>query len=367
MAMREYRKGNWTVEETMILIEAKKKDYERRKFSRSKQTHQISTPPTSGGSSTSKPIIELRWKWVEEYCWGKGCFRSQNQCNDKWDNLMRDYKKVRDYQKNLSETETGTGTEPETEGGSGSSSTLNKSYWSMDKVERKDKGLPTNMLPQIYQALFDVVETSTSTSSTPTPTPSSATTAGHFLLPSPVLEMQQTPSSVPALQLSPPQSMLPSPRLPPLLQSPPSSAFFSPQQQPHHPSPTLEIETSQYSHDPESSPAKRRRKEEAIAAATHTAAAEAAAAKATTTTLEEVSTAISRSATMITEAIQASEEREEKRHREMMNIQESRLRIEESELEMNRQGFNGLTEAINRLATSIFTWANSHKNQQGPS
>ncbi|XP_021765484.1 uncharacterized protein LOC110730010 [Chenopodium quinoa] len=357
MAMREYRKGNWTVEETMILIEAKKKDDERRKFSRSKQTLQISTPTSSG--STSKPVIELRWKWVEEYCWGKGCFRSQNQCNDKWDNLMRDYKKVRDYQKNLPEPET------ETEGGSG---TLNKSYWSMDKVERKDKGLPTNMLPQIYQALYDVVETSISASSTPTP--SSATTTGQFLLPSPGLEMQQTPSSVPALQLSPPQSMLPSPRLPPLLQSPPSSAFLSPHQPQHHPSPTLEFETSQYSHDPESSPAKRRRKEEAMAAATHTAA-EATAMKATTTTatatLEEVSTAISRSATMITEAIQASEEREERRHREMMNIQESRLRIEESELEINRQGFNGLTEAVNRLATSIFTWANSHKNQQGPS
>ncbi|KNA18465.1 hypothetical protein SOVF_070530 [Spinacia oleracea] len=363
MAMREYRKGNWTMEETMILIEAKKKDDERRKLHRSKQSiTSISTSISSSSSSSSKPITELRWKWVEEYCWGKGCFRSQNQCNDKWDNLMRDYKKVRDYQKNLPADHL-------------------KSYWNMDKLERKDKGLPTNMLPQIYQALFDVVESTSSTptttptptpTSTPTPTPTS-TTGGHFLLPISMMEMQQTPPPsvvVPALQLSSPPPLPPSPLLPPPLllpPPPPSSTFLSPQHLPPHPSPTLESERREYPHDPESSPAKRRRKEEGIAATTAAAEAAAAAATTTTTTLEEVSSAISRSAVMISEAIQASEGREERRHREMMNIQQSRLRVEESNLEMNRQGFNGLNEAINRLATSIFTWANSHKNQQGPS
>ncbi|CAA6671852.1 unnamed protein product [Spirodela intermedia] len=76
---REYRKGNWTLEETMSLIEAKSMDKERR------------TKRVAGGGGPS----ELRWKWVEDYCWKMGCHRSQNQCNDKWDNLMRDYKKVR--------------------------------------------------------------------------------------------------------------------------------------------------------------------------------------------------------------------------------------------------------------------------------
>lgn len=236
MAMRDYRKGNWTVEETMILIEAKKKDDERRKFNRSKQTQTLTT-------STSKPITELRWKWVEEYCWGKGCFRSQNQCNDKWDNLMRDYKKVREYLKNLSDHL------EEREN--------IKSYWNMDKVERKDKGLPTNMLPQIYQALFDVVERSSISSSTTTATPSTSTTvaatsmalasvSAPFLLPIPMLEMQQSPpSAVPALQLSPPL-LLPSPLLPPPSQPPPPpppllphSTFISSQALPPHPSPTL--------------------------------------------------------------------------------------------------------------------------------
>ncbi|GAB4829436.1 hypothetical protein Ancab_019107 [Ancistrocladus abbreviatus] len=42
---------------------------------------------TGGEQQQSTKPTELRWK--------KGCFRSQNQCNDKWDNLMRHYKKVR--------------------------------------------------------------------------------------------------------------------------------------------------------------------------------------------------------------------------------------------------------------------------------
>lgn len=128
---REYRKGNWTLGETMILIEAKRMDDERR-MKRSEE-----------GEGRSKPT-ELRWKWVEDYCWRKGCLRSQNQCNDKWDNLMRDYKKVREYEKRISERS-----------GEGSNS---GSYWKMEKNDRKEKNLPSNMLPQIYEALVEVVE-----------------------------------------------------------------------------------------------------------------------------------------------------------------------------------------------------------------
>lgn len=127
--MREYRKGNWTVSETMVLIEAKQMDDERRM--------KRSTGDSSEGRS--KPA-ELRWKWVEDYCWRKGCLRSQNQCNDKWDNLMRDYKKVRDYERKLAEK------------------TGDVSYWKMEKNERKEKNLPSNMLLQIYEALVEVVE-----------------------------------------------------------------------------------------------------------------------------------------------------------------------------------------------------------------
>ncbi|KAL2474130.1 Homeodomain-like superfamily protein [Forsythia ovata] len=126
--LRDYRKGNWTVQETMVLIQAKKMDDKRRM-------------KKQGGISERGKPSELRWQWVENYCWGNGCLRSQNQCNDKWDNLMRDFKKVREYEKGVLER-------GEDE----------KSYWRIDKHERKDYNLPTNMLQQIYQGLVEVVE-----------------------------------------------------------------------------------------------------------------------------------------------------------------------------------------------------------------
>ncbi|XP_011096766.1 trihelix transcription factor GT-4 isoform X3 [Sesamum indicum] len=126
--LRDYRKGNWNLQETMVLIEAKKMDDQRRM-------------KRVGESSERGKPAELRWKWVEDYCWKNGCLRSQNQCNDKWDNLMRDFKKVREYERRVAER-----------GGE------EKSYWRIDKNERKDNNLPSNMLPQIYEALVEVVE-----------------------------------------------------------------------------------------------------------------------------------------------------------------------------------------------------------------
>lgn len=144
--MRDYRKGNWTVTETMVLIEAKKMDDERRMRIRTTGASPGAGEPSSGagGVIANKPS-EPRWKWVEDYCWRRGCFRSQNQCNDKWDNLMRDYKKVRDYERRRKAATDGTKAE-------------DLSYWKMDKAERKDRNLPTNLIPQVYEALVDVVE-----------------------------------------------------------------------------------------------------------------------------------------------------------------------------------------------------------------
>uniref|UniRef100_A0A0V0I566 Putative ovule protein n=1 Tax=Solanum chacoense TaxID=4108 RepID=A0A0V0I566_SOLCH len=128
---RDYRKGNWTVKETMVLLEAKKMDDERRMR-----------------RQEGKPT-ELRWKWVEDYCWRNGCLRSQNQCNDKWDNLMRDFKKVREYERRVSE---------KLLLAQGDDDNIIKSYWKIERIERKEKNLPTNMLPEIYEALVQVVD-----------------------------------------------------------------------------------------------------------------------------------------------------------------------------------------------------------------
>ncbi|KAJ0095726.1 hypothetical protein Patl1_15677 [Pistacia atlantica] len=105
---REYHKGNWTIQETLILITAKKLSTEH-----------------------LRTTANLRWNWVENYCWAHGCRRSQNQCNDKWDNLLRDYKKL---------------------------STHQQSYWQMDKHQRKLHNLPSNMSQEVFQALNEVVQ-----------------------------------------------------------------------------------------------------------------------------------------------------------------------------------------------------------------
>lgn len=79
-----------------------------------------------------------------------------------------------------------------------------------------------------------------------------------------------------------------------------------------------------------------------------------------------IGSAISKSASIIAEAIQACEEREEKRHRDLMSLQERRLQIEESKAEITRQGINGLVDAINKLANSILALANNSQNNQTP-
>ncbi|KAL2524481.1 Homeodomain-like superfamily protein [Abeliophyllum distichum] len=313
--LRDYRKGNWTVQETMVLIQAKKMDDERRM-------------KKQGGISDGGKPSELRWKWVENYCWGNGCLRSRNQCNDKWDNLMRDFKKVREYEKGVLER-------GEDE----------KSYWRIDKNERKDKNLPTNMLQQIYQRLVEVVEMK----GTPMVVGggSGSNTGGGISMPSvmerltgfgqtsppPPPKQQPFPASTMLLPL-PPSAQTPPPPPPPTL---PSSRQF----------PAVDSDTSEHS----DSPAKRRRR-----------GGGTGGAAASGSNLQEVGSAISESASIIAQAIQSSEGREERRHIELLSLHERRLQIEESKAEIKREGINGLVDAVNKLSHSILDFA-SHKNQ----
>ena len=118
---REYRRGNWTLPETMLLIEAKKR------------VHDDRHPADQAGLA--------RWRWVEDYCWRAGCCRSQNQCNDRWDNLMRDYKKVRAYEQAGLVARGGA-----------------PSYWEMARAERKERCLPSNLVREIYEGMGEIVE-----------------------------------------------------------------------------------------------------------------------------------------------------------------------------------------------------------------
>ncbi|KAJ9564835.1 hypothetical protein OSB04_000801 [Centaurea solstitialis] len=268
--LRDYRKGNWTVEETMILIEAKKLDEQRRST-----TIKTTTKPT-----------ELRWKWIEEHCWKKGCFRSQNQCNDKWDNLMRDFKKIREFERrtrsislsSLIKSDNNINNGDDDDGGSG------RSYWKMEKLERKSHNLPSNMLPQIYEALAHVVEGKMGISVIPT------TTTVGFHRPC------TTTAATGALPLPPSR--------------PPFGGGGVGDQ--------LPLPTQ----------GKRRKSN------------------------EEGSNLI--------ETIKWYEEREETRHKELYIMHQKRYKIEESRIEMERQGFNELVD-INSLSNSILAFTSSQR------
>ncbi|KAI3814109.1 hypothetical protein L1987_18854 [Smallanthus sonchifolius] len=236
--IREYRKGNWSPEESLILITAKKQDDERR----------ITTNSRAGGGG------ELRWKWVENYCWSKGCLRSQNQCNDKWDNLLRDYKKVRDYHlQHQNQT----------------------SYWAMDKTQRKLTNLPSNLLPNIYEALNDVVH------------------KRHF---------PQKPSFHPPLPLLPP---------------PPAPPPESLESQGEGEGEKVESET------------KRQR------------------------VRDDIGSSIIDSTKLLSQTLEHYDENKEKRHRQLMELEQQRLHLVEARNEVNRQGIAALITSINKLSDAI--------------
>lgn len=295
---RDYRKGNWTVKETMVLIEAKKMDDERRMK-----------------RQEGKPT-ELRWKWVEDYCWRNGCLRSQNQCNDKWDNLMRDFKKVREHERGVVET---------------AGEEITRSYWRIEKNERKEKNLPTNMLPEIYEALVEVVDRKSQ----------------RMLLPSlpPTLQQQSTQPQITPLSFSPP---------PPL---PLPTTVAQTDYTTNVPFTTM-CDSSDPDHSSErsDSPAKKRRMSGGGEGTSGTSKGNI------NNSSQEVGIAISKSTAIIAETIQSCQEREEKRHRELLSLHQRRLQIEQSKAEINREGINGLVDSINKLANSILALA-GNKNQ----
>jgi hypothetical protein len=220
---REYRKGNWTIQETLILITAKKLDDERRlkntstsnstPSSSTSQDQNRTTTIASPSTSTSRNSGELRWKWVENYCWSHGCLRSQNQCNDKWDNLLRDYKKVRDYESK---------SELESPNKDHHQHNHFPSYWILNKQQRKEQNLPSNMVFEIYQAISDVLQRKQS---------QRITTPQHHQQQQQGLVTLVSSSPLPALPLQ--AQLLPPPPPPPPL--PPPLPLQQPPPPPHAP------------------------------------------------------------------------------------------------------------------------------------
>lgn len=69
--------------------------------------------------------------------------------------------------------------------------------------------------------------------------------------------------------------------------------------------------------------------------------------------IENLESSIFDGASVIAGALQSCEEKKEKRHRQIMELEERRLRIEETRNEVTRQGVTGLVGAINSLSGAI--------------
>ncbi|ONK71151.1 uncharacterized protein A4U43_C04F5320 [Asparagus officinalis] len=161
--------------------------------------------------------------------------RSQNQCNDKWDNLLRDFKKVTHHE-----------SEPDKP----------KSYWEMERVERKEKGLPSNFGVEVFEALRDVVG-----------------------------RRKESPD-------------------------------------------TSETSDSGQAADTAEPDPKRQK-------------------------VRDTGSSLIEGASMIARTLLSCEEKQEKRHRDLIQLHERRLRLESDRIELNRQGFAGLISAVSSLSSAI--------------
>ncbi len=110
---RVYRPGVWTLKESIVLLEAKKREKE------------ILT-----GSKRNSVSADEKWRAVAEYCWSRGVQRSKEQCRFKWENTMPDFKKVRDYEDDRGDND--------------------KSYFEMESWQRKQLSLPPNLNRDLY-------------------------------------------------------------------------------------------------------------------------------------------------------------------------------------------------------------------------
>ncbi|CAM6037281.1 unnamed protein product [Sphagnum compactum] len=312
----ECRKGSWTLHETVVLIAAKKLDDDRRlKLLRAGDQSKLQLQGRKSRPRGGADQQQVRWKWVENYCWKFGCLRNQNQCSDKWDNLLRDYKKVRDYEELRNPPEP-------------------ISYWKMEKHERKEKGLPSNLLKEVYCALQDVVADH------------SRFPARKLLLPT---AFDQIPAPAPG---SPRQHFSPILQIPATLLRSPMQEQHAHEQPSSEPDPTLSEEGDESSFEDA--------KADQIAAG---AAAAAKRRKVHTNNVElegsaaAIAPSMFKSTVEIMQTLLACEDKKDRRHRDLLGVEERKLHIEEAKTEISRAGVAGLITAVNTLASAILLLA----------
>lgn len=69
--------------------------------------------------------------------------------------------------------------------------------------------------------------------------------------------------------------------------------------------------------------------------------------------VRNIGASIKHSASILAQTIRNCEEKKDKRHQEMMEIEQRRLQLEEARNEVNREGMANLAMAVTKLSTAI--------------
>lgn len=108
----------WTSSDTLILVNAKL----------------LEKNMSSIGAAMKRPKSAMeKWRTISAHCHENGLDRNGTQCRDRWKHILPDYKKIRNYERNIPPGHI--------------------SYWNMTAKERLDKKLPTNYTRELYEAM----------------------------------------------------------------------------------------------------------------------------------------------------------------------------------------------------------------------
>ncbi|KAK9115690.1 hypothetical protein Sjap_014637 [Stephania japonica] len=183
----------------------------------------------------------------------------------------------------------------------------------MERQQRKQRDLPSNLPLQVYQALNQAPLTFRNKDNTPTTTTTTTTTDKKRC------DSQVMPTTGNTAEETPP---------PPLTTAPPA------------PDPPAEfsVESSDSSETNGVGSETKRRK------------------------VRGLESRIVRGAGVMARAMLAREEKRERRHRDLMGLEERRLRIEEARVELNRRAISGLVSAVDNLSKAIQAIVSDRRN-----
>ncbi|RHN81438.1 hypothetical protein MtrunA17_Chr1g0199061 [Medicago truncatula] len=80
--------------------------------------------------------------------------------------------------------------------------------------------------------------------------------------------------------------------------------------------------------------------------------------------VKNLGSSIMRSASVLARALRRCEEKKEKRHRELIELEQRRIQMEESRNEVHRQGIATLVAAVSNLSGAIHSFINSEHHGQ---